>query len=167
MDTSFFDKLILEIKSLDIITEPSFLTKETEDEEVIGTIKDEDTKKLFYYLMKVNRDKILRMEKMLSKYEGLNRPVCELKDSKSLLDKSDELIGEQYIASILLRKNLEREIPATKGCPYIHIVKGWKVARLKCEECKKHFHHKILIKDEDIDELFTRFDKYKRNADLN
>ena len=160
MDIKFINDLLYEVNSLELVSEPSFLSEKVEGEIEVGCIINDETKKLFYSFAKMNEDKIKNAKESLEKCAKFSYYIEYNKKTKEILDEINNLLERRFLLFIFLRRNVEREIPLVRDYNYFRITRGWRV----CVSSDKNVEKDLI---DERDELFTRFDKYKRNANLN
>jgi len=134
MDKSIVDKVNEELNSLDIIND-SFLADQCNDEEEIGVIEDEITKKLVYYVLKVTDKKLFNISKKINdadSHDSLHK-VSELAKTKEELS---EVEARHTVAVQMLLSALRKYVKQGSRCPIYFIKKGWKVVKPKaCDNC--------------------------------
>jgi hypothetical protein len=144
MQNIFLQKLLDSISTLDIVGESSSLKPIASTEEVIGEIKNEDTKKLFYYFSQICEAKIKVAEIELKKFAGsdINCLANRKEEAEKAIAHILELIESQFLVAILFKKAVKEEIEI-KHCYRFHIAKGWKIVKPKCSECVKSLQNDL------------------------
>lgn len=134
MDKSISDEVNEELNSLDILND-SFLPEKNDNEEEIGVIEDEKTKKLLYYVLKVINKKLLNILKRIEDADshGYSYKVVELAKSKEELSVIE---ARHKTAVEMLSSALIKYIKPGNKCPVYFVKSGWKVVKPKsCDTC--------------------------------